>query len=554
MARAAIEIENLSKEYPFGFLHLKKKTSLEGLTMSVEDGEVFGFLGPNGAGKSTTIKLLVGLIFPTAGTARILGKSISDISMHADIGYLPEQPYFYDYLTAAELLDYFARFHDLPAQERKVRVERMLKKVGLETAGKIQLRKYSKGMLQRVGLAQAILHDPKVVILDEPMSGLDPVGRREVRDIILELKRDGKTVMFSTHILSDAEMLCDRVGVIVGGKLRGVGAPGTLVDMKTQGMEILFELRGTSNAPLLSKATRMGDCYRLQVAEEELYAAIEQLRAAGARILSVSQVKATLEEFFMNLVVVVNTFREAVRDRVLYNLVFFALLMMAAAIGVGQISVGIEQTVIVSLGLSAISVIGLLISIFIGVALVSKEMDKRTLYALLAKPVRRWEFLLGKFAGLVLTLAVNTAAMALGLLLVMIYMKHSLERSDAVALVAVYFILLKLALIVALALLFSCFTTPLLAILFTVGLYIVGLYVQELRNLPVEVMSPAMSAFTKWLSYLLPNFENFNVMAMAAHGRAVPGALILQNTLYTVVYCTIVLTAAAVVFSRRDLK
>ncbi|HXN93174.1 MAG TPA: ABC transporter permease [Candidatus Acidoferrales bacterium] len=253
-------------------------------------------------------------------------------------------------------------------------------------------------------------------------------------------------------------------------------------------------------------------------------------------------------------VVALNTFREAVRDRVLYNLVFFALLMMAAAVAVGQISIGIEQTVIVSLGLSAISVIGLLISVFIGVALVSKEMDKRTLYALLAKPVRRWEFLLGKFAGLVLTLAVNTAAMALGLLLVMIYVKHSLERSDAVVLVAVYFILLKLALIVALALLFSCFTTPLLAILFTVGIYIAGLYVQEMRNLPAEVMSPAMAAFTKWLSYLLPNFENFNVMAMAAHGRAVPGALILQNTVYTVVYGTIVLTAAAAVFSRRNLK
>jgi len=253
-------------------------------------------------------------------------------------------------------------------------------------------------------------------------------------------------------------------------------------------------------------------------------------------------------------VVALNTFREALRDRVLYNLVFFALLMMVAAIAVGQISIGIEETVIVSLGLSAISVIGLLISIFIGVALVSKEMDKRTLYALLAKPVRRWEFLLGKFGGLVLTLAVNTAAMALGLLLVMIYVKHSLERSDATVLVAVYFILLKLALIVALALLFSCFTTPLLAILFTVGLYIVGLYVQELRNLPVEVMSPAMAAFTKWLSYLLPNLENYNVMAMAAHGRAVPGALILQNTLYTVVYCAIVLTAAAAVFSRRNLK
>ena len=302
MTAPAIETENLTKEYPHGFLNLKKRTSLEGLNMRVEEGEIFGFIGPNGAGKSTTIKLLMRLIFPTAGNARILGKPISDIEMHRDIGYLPEQPYFYDYLTAAELLDYFARIHDVAAAGRKELVQRMLKKVGLETAGKIQLRKYSKGMLQRVGMAQAILHDPKLVILDEPMSGLDPVGRREVRDIILELKREGKTVMFSTHILSDAEMLCDRVGVIVGGRLRGVGAPGQIVDMKTQGMEILFELPETNSAPLLSKATRTGDRYRLQVAEEELYGAIEQLRGAGARILSVSQVKATLEEFFMNLV------------------------------------------------------------------------------------------------------------------------------------------------------------------------------------------------------------------------------------------------------------
>ena len=318
MADAAIEIENLTKDYPFGFLHLKKKRSLEGLTMRVEKGEIFGFLGPNGAGKSTTIKLLIGLIFPTMGTARILGKSISDISMHQNIGYLPEQPYFYDYLTAAELLDYFARFHELADADRQERVARMLKKVGLETAGKIQLRKYSKGMLQRVGLAQAILHDPQVVILDEPMSGLDPVGRREVRDIILELKRDGKTVMFSTHILPDAEMLCDRVGVIVGGKLRGVGAPDEIVGMKPVGMEILFEFACAMNedpraktargapasnlGPLLGKATKTGTRYRLQVAEEEVYDTLEQLRAAGAKILSVSQIKATLEEYFMHLV------------------------------------------------------------------------------------------------------------------------------------------------------------------------------------------------------------------------------------------------------------
>src|SRR5271170_3007664 len=274
MASPAIEIEGLTKEYPYGFLNLKKRLSLEGLTFQVDTGEVFGFLGPNGAGKSTTIKCLMRLIFPTKGTARILGKSVEDVSMHQDIGYLPEQPYFYDYLTAAELLDYFARFHKLTAADRKDRVERMLKKVGLETARKIQLRKYSKGMLQRVGLAQAILHDPRVVILDEPMSGLDPLGRREVRDIILELKREGRTVLFSTHILSDAEMLCDRVGVIAGGTLRGVGAPDEIVGIKAHGMEILFEFAGenTSAAALLSKATRTGNRYRLQIDEGELYA------------------------------------------------------------------------------------------------------------------------------------------------------------------------------------------------------------------------------------------------------------------------------------------
>ena len=249
-----------------------------------------------------------------------------------------------------------------------------------------------------------------------------------------------------------------------------------------------------------------------------------------------------------------NTFREAVRDRVLYNLVFFALLMMAAAVLVGQISIDIENTVIISLGLAAISVIGLLIAVFIGVGLVSKEIDKRTLYALLAKPVSRAQFLVGKFGGLVLTLAVNTAAMAAGLFLVILYAKHALEVSDAGILIAVYFILLKLALVVALALLFSCFTTPLLAILFTAGLYIAGLFVGDMRTVQSVQMSQVMQEFLHWLSYLLPNFENYDVMGAVAHGRGVPGALVLQNTLYTILYCGIVLFAAAVIFSRKNLK
>jgi ABC-2 type transport system ATP-binding protein len=304
MTAPAIETQNLTKEYPHGFLHLKRKTSLENLTMQVEVGEVFGFLGPNGAGKSTTIKLLMGIIFPTAGSAQILGKPVSDVSMHRDIGYLPEQPYFYDYLTAAEVLDYFARFHGFSATERRERVQKMLRKVGLETAGKIQLRKFSKGMLQRVGLAQAIVHDPKLLILDEPMSGLDPVGRREVRDIILELKNAGKTILFSTHILSDAETLCDRVGVIAGGKLRGVGAPGSIVGVKSLGMEIIFELTGSAVQveKVRAKATKSGANYRMSVSEAELFAALEELRGAGATIISVTQIKPTLEDFFMELV------------------------------------------------------------------------------------------------------------------------------------------------------------------------------------------------------------------------------------------------------------
>jgi ABC-2 type transport system ATP-binding protein len=304
MTAPAIETQNLTKEYPHGFLHLKRKTSLENLTMQVEDGEVFGFLGPNGAGKSTTIKLLMGIIFPTAGSAQILGKPVNDVSMHRDIGYLPEQPYFYDYLTAAEVLDYFARFHGFSAAERKERVQKMLQKVGLETAGKIQLRKFSKGMLQRVGLAQAIVHDPKLLILDEPMSGLDPVGRREVRDIILELKNAGKTILFSTHILSDAETLCDRVGVIAGGQLRGVGAPGSIVGVRSLGMEIIFELTGSGAQmeKVRAKATKSGANYRMSVSEAELYAALEELRGASAIIISVTRIKPTLEDFFMELV------------------------------------------------------------------------------------------------------------------------------------------------------------------------------------------------------------------------------------------------------------
>ncbi|MGA8037139.1 MAG: ABC transporter ATP-binding protein [Candidatus Acidiferrales bacterium] len=304
MSAPAIEIQSLTKDYPVGFWRKTMRRSLDGLSLEVHEGEAFGFLGPNGAGKTTTLKLLMGVIFPTSGTARIRGRSIDDVAMHREIGYLPEQPYFYDYLTARELLDYFARFFGYGATERRERVERFLDLVGLSAAGNVQLRKFSKGMMQRVGIAQAILHDPKVVFLDEPMSGLDPVGRREVRDIILELKRQGRTVFFSTHILTDAEMLCDRVAVLVGGKLQGVGAPNEIVSLEVYGMEILFELKPDQTLPasLAEKATHTGNRYRIEVPEAALYPALEQLKAASAKILSVVPLRPSLEDYFFKLV------------------------------------------------------------------------------------------------------------------------------------------------------------------------------------------------------------------------------------------------------------
>lgn len=304
MSAPAIEITGLTKDYAVGFLQNRKRRSLDNLTLQVEDGETLGFLGPNGAGKTTTLKLLTGLIFPTSGTARIRGKSIDDVNMHREIGFLPEQPYFYDYLTARELLDYYARFSNYTKAERRERVGRLLERVGLASAADVQLRKYSKGMLQRAGIAQAILHDPQVVFLDEPMSGLDPVGRREVRDIIHDLKKQGRTVFFSTHILTDAEMLCDRVAVLAGGKLQGVGAPGEIMSLEVHAMDILFELRPGQDLPpgFAAKVTRIGARCQIEVPESELYAALDRLRACDARILSVAPVRPTLEDYFMRLV------------------------------------------------------------------------------------------------------------------------------------------------------------------------------------------------------------------------------------------------------------
>jgi ABC-2 type transport system ATP-binding protein len=297
----ALEIVALEKVYSVGFWRKQPRRALHPLTLTVNEGEVFGFLGPNGAGKTTTLKMLMGVMYPTGGSAKIFGMDIDDPRVKAQIGFLPEQPYFYDYLTAQELLDYYARLSGVPAKERGARIQSMLTRVGLADSGKLQLRKFSKGMLQRVGIAQAILHDPKFVFLDEPMSGLDPIGRREVRDLIEQLKKEGKTVFFSTHILSDAETLCDRVAVINRGELRGVGSVAELTRNVQGKIEVAWH--GTSvPSSLQSLATDSscaGEIGRAIIQEPQLDAVLDALRAGHLRLISVTPVRSTLEEYFV---------------------------------------------------------------------------------------------------------------------------------------------------------------------------------------------------------------------------------------------------------------
>jgi ABC-2 type transport system ATP-binding protein len=297
----AIEIQDLAKTYLVGFWRKRPKVALRPLNLTVQEGEVFGFLGPNGAGKTTTLKLLMGLVSPTSGTARILGMELGNPRVHAQIGFLPEQPYFYDHLTGRELLTYYAQLSGIRGKERSSRVNAMLTRMGLEGSADVQLRKFSKGMLQRVGLAQAVLHDPKVVFLDEPMSGLDPMGRRDVRELIQELRSEGKTVFFSTHILSDAEALCDRVAVIHQGELTGAGAVADLTSRSKGTVEIVFCAPKVPAAlqPICAETRVSGEMVNAVISQEQQDTVLDILRRERIRLISLTQVRASLEEFYV---------------------------------------------------------------------------------------------------------------------------------------------------------------------------------------------------------------------------------------------------------------
>jgi len=306
MNMPVVEITNLTKDYEVGFWRKRKVRALDDLSLSIDEGQIFGFLGANGAGKTTTLKLLMRLIFPTSGSARILGHDIHDVHMHRRIGYLPENPYFYDYLTARELLEYCGELFGFAAEKRRKRAADLLALVNLdEKRWDTQLRKFSKGMLQRVGLAQSIVNDPEIVFLDEPMSGLDPVGRREVRDLIAALRDQGKTVFMCSHILSDIEVLCDRVAILKRGRLAQVGYLDELRQRPDDPHQMEVLATGADAATLkqylpegVITPTPRG--LRIEIsAENEIEGVLRALRKAGGKVVSIQPIKQSLEELFL---------------------------------------------------------------------------------------------------------------------------------------------------------------------------------------------------------------------------------------------------------------
>ena len=301
-AAPALEISSLSKSYRVGHIRPRKRPALHELTLAVPRGEVFGYLGPNGSGKTTTLKVLMGLVFADSGTARLLGRTLDDPRCRERVGYLPENPYLYDYLTPAEYLDYVGRLFGMAKAARRARAKELLERVGLTTAASTSLRRFSKGMLQRIGLAQALMNSPDLVFLDEPMSGLDPIGRRLVREVILELRAQGSTVFFSTHILSDAETLCDRVALLRSGRLVAVGRLNEILDIDVSHMEVLIsgldEARVAALPGDAQHRHRVGERWTLQVPETVLGALVRGVEEAGGRILSVQPVRQSLEDYF----------------------------------------------------------------------------------------------------------------------------------------------------------------------------------------------------------------------------------------------------------------
>ena len=490
-SRAAVLVRDLHKTVAVGFLR-RKVEILKGVDLVVDRGEVFGLLGPNGAGKTTTIKVALGLMRPTSGSVQLGVEGLGRV------GYLPENPYFYDYLSGREFLGFCARLFGFDAAARHERVEELLRDVSLVDAAGTHLRKYSKGMLQRIGIAQALINDPELVLLDEPMTGLDPVGRVEVKQIIERLHERGKTVMFNSHILSDVHELCSRIAIMRSGHViwRGTVDEGAG--------------RGTFAGGLLHDG---GD-------------GVKQLVA-----------------------ITLNTFKETIRDRVLAVIVVFALLMIAGGLWLGSVSLGQQGRMLKDFGLVAVSGFGLIVAVFVAASLVHKEVEKRTVFVLFSKPVSRAAFIAGKFIGLCGTMAVVLAGMGL-FLFVLVWIVAG--EASGMVLLAVLMIYVQLLAVVAVTIFFSTMGSAILAAVLGICVFVAGQLSHNVLALTRLGKNPLTEALS-WVVYVIvPNFSAVDVKAGAVGEQTLAWGQIGLWTAYILAYVVVVLALAALAFRRKE--
>jgi ABC-2 type transport system ATP-binding protein len=577
--------------------------AVKDLNLRIEPGEVFGLLGPNGSGKSTTLKIILGLVSPTHGRTEIFGRDSRLVESREAVGFLPENPYFYKYLSGEETLRFFGRLCGLGGARLKEQINELIELVGLTRARKRRLGTYSKGMLQRIGLAQALIHDPRLVILDEPTAGVDPAGSREIRDLILDLKRRGITVLLSSHLLAQAQEICDRVGILADGVLVREGHLQELIaienqtelviaDASTQLVNEIESVINRSNAKLI-------ECRKSTTTLERLFleatAKNDEARMSNDEVKMTNESASTLQRFNASTLakpyrafsigrisaITLNTLTELTRLRVFYVLLVFALLLIGSSIFMAQFSFQQEFQILKDVSLGAISIFTSLLAIVATARLLPQDIEDRTVYTILAKPVPRFEYVLGKIAGVLLLLAISTLVMSAAFLLVLFLREQAVihatlgqmagappeQLADALRAIrssalnidifpGIIIIYLKACLLAALTLFVSTFaTTNIFTIVVMAFIYFIGHLQATAREYWLQEHSSGLltRVFLAIVALLFPDLQAFNLVDDIVAGTAISMAVFAKTALLGIFYTTIYTLLAAFVFYGKEL-
>ena len=553
---SVLEVEGMEKSYVTGFWRRKQKV-LNGVSFKVQPGVVTGFLGGNGAGKTTTLKCLLGLCQLNRGEVSFFGGQKLSSKVRARIGFLPERPYFYEYLTGMEFLKFYGQMDGkYSLVDLKERIHRLLGKVDLMHAKDKPLRSYSKGMLQKIGLAQSLIHAPDLIILDEPMAGLDPDGRYYLSEIIKETAEQGTAVFFSSHLLHDTEKLCKNLVILKEG----------VVEFEGTTEQFLFQL-GSETEIVFSESLSGQRKSRGVSSSEEVQSAIDELRAMGHIIHSVHVHKKSLEEAFIELamdhtkaekgqprlsiiqIIAINTYREIIRDRILYGLLIFAVFLIGVSLALGQLTFDEQTRISVNFGFTAIHLSVMIISIFVGCTLVSREIEKKTILTILVRPITKTQFIVGKYMGLLLVIL--TMVIGLSLILNVIFWQLN-KPMDLSFWVGVYGIFLESCIILAVTILLSCFTRPIMVVTISIGFFLVGHWVDNLKYFSEKSASLAFYYFGQVVRYAFPNLDWYNWRSIFVYSHEIPWNQVGLATLSVMAWGTIFILGATWILEKKD--